>query len=435
MGGLVNRRTLLVFVVAAVCGSVAIAAALRLRTSAEARFANEVRAAQDAVRAMPKPDVVSEAKIEAGRTFGEMLERMGVDPGAAQMLVEAARPVFNLRRLRTGNSVVLARSAEGELRSLRYHIDADHDLWIERRGDGFQAEIQEVPGKEEVVGLRGELRGSLFESVLEMGETPELAIRLAEIFAWDLDFYTDPQPGDTFRLVVEKKQYRNGAPPTYGRILIAEYNNAGHPYRAVLFHDPDGRPAYYSADGKALQKAFLRSPLKFAARVSSHFTRSRFHPVLKIYRPHLGTDYAAPAGTPVQSIADGRVTWSGYKGGGGISVEIAHARGYQSYYLHLSRALVRRGQSVRQGQKIGLVGATGLATGPHLDFRLRRNGGFVNFERLKLPPAQPVDKKHWAAFAAERERWMALLPPDRPALNVASAAEKAEGAGATAGTH
>src|SRR5262249_47428419 len=162
-----------------------------------------------------------------------------------------------------------------------------------------------------------EVHGSLFQAVVDAGEKPELAIRLAEIFGWDLDFYTDPRPGDTFRVVVEKKQLSNGEMASYGRILAAEYNNAGGLYRAVLFRDPSGTEAYYTPDGKAMKKAFLHSPLKFAAAITSHFSEHRFHPILKVYRPHLGTDYGAPMGTPVQTIGEGRVVFAGKKGGAG----------------------------------------------------------------------------------------------------------------------
>ncbi len=193
------------------------------------------------------------------------------------------------------------------------------------------------------------------------------------------------------------------------RLFAAEYVNGKHPYDAVQFHDPDGRPAYYTADGKSLQKAFLHSPLKFAARVSSHFSLHRFHPVMKEYRAHLGTDYAAPIGTPVQAIANGRVEFSGLKGGNGNLIILKHSNGYESYYLHLSRRLVRNGQSVQQGQRIGLVGMTGLASGPHLDFRLKQRGTFVNFERLKLPPANPVANSEMAAFNQVRDRWMTMV--------------------------
>jgi len=182
-------------------------------------------------------------------------------------------------------------------------------------------------------------------------------------------------------------------------------------YRAVLFHDPSGIAAYYTPDGKSMKKAFLHSPLKFAAPITSHFSAARFHPILKEYRPHLGIDYGAPAGTPVQTIGDGRVIFAGPKGGAGNLIEIQHSNGYDTYYMHLSRILVHTGQRVEQGERIGLVGMTGLATGPHLDFRIERHGEFLNFERLPLPPSEPVAKNDWNEFAAARDRALPLFPP------------------------
>jgi murein DD-endopeptidase MepM/ murein hydrolase activator NlpD len=234
-------------------------------------------------------------------------------------------------------------------------------------------------------------------------------LRLAQIFAYDLDFYTDPRKGDSFQIVIEKKRYRTGETASYGSILAAEYDNAGKKYQALLFHDDQGHAAYYAADGKSLQKSFLRSPLKFAAPVTSHFSKARFHPILKTYRPHLGTDYGAPIGTPVQTIGSGRVEFAGNKGGDGNMVKIAHSQGYETMYLHLSRILVRVGEHVEIGKIIGLVGMTGLATGPHLDFRISQKGQFLNFERLGLPPSEPVSKKAWAEFAAIREEWLPVL--------------------------
>jgi murein DD-endopeptidase MepM/ murein hydrolase activator NlpD len=275
------------------------------------------------------------------------------------------------------------------------------------------------------------MQDSLFQSMERAGEQPELAIRVAEIFAWDLDFYTDPREGDEFCVLVEKKEYENGQPPAYRRVLAARYNNAGKRYDAFLFSDADGRPQYFSRDGRSLQSAFLRSPMKFEARVSSRFSPRRFHPVLKIYRPHLGTDYAAPAGTPVQAVAAGRVTFSGYSGGSGNLIRIRHAGGYESQYLHLSRRFVRSGQRVEQGQRIGLVGATGLATGPHLDFRLRRNGRYVDFERFQPPRATRITAEQSGAFIAARDEFLAVMeaeyrstallagaPPPEPATAV-----------------
>jgi murein DD-endopeptidase MepM/ murein hydrolase activator NlpD len=159
-----------------------------------------------------------------------------------------------------------------------------------------------------------------------------------------------------------------------------------------------------------MKKAFLHSPLKFAAPITSHFSTHRYHPILKEYREHLGIDYGAPEGTPVQSIGDGRVIFAARKGGNGNLVEIQHANGYTTYYLHLSRILVRQGERVEQGQRIGLVGMTGLATGPHLDFRIQKHGEFLNFERLPLPPSDPVAKRDWDEFAGMRDRAMAMMP-------------------------
>jgi murein DD-endopeptidase MepM/ murein hydrolase activator NlpD len=210
-------------------------------------------------------------------------------------------------------------------------------------------------------------------------------------------------------VVLEKKKYERGETAGYGRILAAEYTNGSRKYQALLFHDPEGRPAYYTADGKSLQKAFLRSPLKFGAPVTSHFSKARFHPILKTYRPHLGTDYGAPTGTPVQTIGSGRVVFAGRKGGDGNMVHVAHSNGYETYYLHLSKIIVHAGERVEIGKTIGLVGMTGLATGPHLDFRISQKGQFRNFETLGLPPSDPVNKKDLVEFAAVREEWLPMM--------------------------
>ncbi|MGC2418298.1 MAG: M23 family metallopeptidase [Candidatus Acidiferrales bacterium] len=250
-------------------------------------------------------------------------------------------------------------------------------------------------------------------------------------FAYDLDFYTDARPGDTFRVVIEKKILENGETADYGRILAAEYDNNGHAYRAVLFHDGYGDPAYYTPEGKSMKRMFLHSPLKFAAPITSHFSYHRFHPILKEYRPHLGIDYGAPSGTPVQTIGDGRVIFAGRKGGDGNLVKVQHANGYTTFYMHLSRILVRDGQRVKQGQNIGLVGMTGLATGPHLDFRIEQHGTFLNFEKLKLPSSDPIARKDWNAFVAARDHALAEMPPLKRG-NTAVAANQVPQGGAAA---
>jgi murein DD-endopeptidase MepM/ murein hydrolase activator NlpD len=434
-----------------------------VRGKAEMQFVSEVSLARaEAVRIQRDVVMFTDGIAPPRVPFHVALEEMGLDPAVAARIAVVAQRSFDLRHFRAGNKLVIGRGVLGDLREVRYRIDTDRELLIARKtpeksqdssstqssqstpssptaesspisgeapgaqtienaqaGD-FHAEIRTIPSETETAGVSGAIQGSLFESVIAAGEKPELAMRLAEIFGWDLDFYTDPRPGDTFRIVVEKKKFSNGETAAYGRILVAEYNNAGRPYRAVLFHDVTGHPAYFTPGGKAMKKAFLHSPLKFAAAITSHFSAHRFHPILKEYRPHLGIDYAAPIGTPVQTIGDGRVTFAGRRGGAGNLIEIQHTNGYTTYYMHLSRVLVHAGQHVEQGQRIGLVGMTGLVTGPHLDFRIQQRGQFLNFERLGLPTADPVSKRDWSEFASARDAAMNHMPetPEQPGTAV-----------------
>ena len=399
-----------------------VGASYYVRRSAEGEVSLQATSAREEARRIQEQVVLyTERLVPARLPFHLLLRGLGIDAETAARLAASAQSVFDLRHLRAGNRLDVGRSVLGELRSIRYRIDGDRVLSIAPQGREVHSEIQTIPSETETIGVMGEVHGSLFEAVINAGEKPELAMRLAQIFGWDLDFYTDPRPGDTFRLVVEKKVLSNGELLSYGRILAAEYRNAGHPYGAVLFHDLSGSPAYFTPAGKSMKKAFLHSPLKFAAPISSHFSEHRLHPILKQYRPHLGIDYAAPAGTPVQTIGEGRVIFAGPKGGAGNLVQIQHTNGYTTYYMHLSRVLVRSGQHVGQGQSIGLVGMTGLATGPHLDFRIQRQGQFLNFERLPLPPSDPVAKRDWNEFAVSRDRALALMPTRLSQPNVALA--------------
>jgi murein DD-endopeptidase MepM/ murein hydrolase activator NlpD len=399
---------------------------LRQRRGVEKEFQNQVTLARaEAERIRAQVVLPSSSRLPAGENFATALQKVGLSSQEAGEATAAAQRAFNLRQLRAGNSLVVGRSVVGELREIDYKIDPDRMLHIVPATEGFSAEVQAIPSHLEVSVVSGELDDSLFNAVEEAGESPEVAMRLAQIFGYDLDFYTDPRKGDTFRIVIEKKKYSNGQTAGYGRILAAEFDNGGKKYQALLFHDDQSQLAYYSADGKSLQKAFLRSPLKFAAPITSHFSKARFHPILKVYRPHLGTDYAAPVGTPVQTIGSGKVEFAGRKGGDGNMVKVAHAQGYETMYLHLSKILVHIGEHVEIGRTIGLVGMTGLATGPHLDFRISQHGQFLNFERLGLPPSEPVSKKDWAAFAALREQWLPMLqPPEQLQARETSAAGK-----------
>jgi murein DD-endopeptidase MepM/ murein hydrolase activator NlpD len=425
-----SRKRFVAWCIVGFVAALCIAGSYVSRFVLEHRLAREIALANSRIP-IPTPKLIfTSFTVPQGLPFAAILARMNVDPGTAQQIIAAAQSVFDFRTLRAGNQLKIARNVFGQLAELRYQIDPQHFLELARHNGQFHAEVDTIPTATVIDSVSGKVEGSLFDAVTQAGESPELAMRIADIFSWDLDFYTDPRPGDTFRVVVEKKELANGQILRYGEILAAEYDNDGHAYRAVLFHDPAGVPAYYTPAGKSLKKAFLHSPLKFAARITSHFSYDRFHPILKVYRPHLGTDYGAPIGTPVQSIGDGRVIYAGWKGEDGRLVKIQHINGYETYYMHLSRILVHVGQRVAQGQTIGRVGMTGLATGPHLDFRIERQGRFLNFERLPLPPSSPVAKRDMPAFTAVRDKEMALLP--QPGTSFADASPVPAPATATA---
>ena len=419
-----NRGFVLLVLCECLAGAATLGYVFERRLATGDEYDRQVRMAQEEGKRIREQVILPHnEKVSAGANFKAALEKFGLSAEEAASASAAAQRAFNLRRLRAGNTITVGRSVQGALREIDYKIDPDRMLKIVPEKGGFTARISEIPSKTEIVAVTGQVDDSLFNAVEDAGESAELALRLAQIFSYDLDFYTDTRQGDSFRILLEKKKYVNGETAGYGKIFAAEYENAGREYQALLFHDPAGRPGYYAADGKSLQKAFLRSPLKFGAPVTSHFSRSRFHPILKIYRPHMGTDYGAPVGTPVQTIGSGRVVFAGRKGGEGNMVQIAHFNGYETMYLHLSRMFVHSGEHVEIGKTIGLVGSTGLATGPHLDFRILQRGQYKNFERLGLPPSDPVSKKNWPEFAAVREKWLPLLKnPELLQANATAAA-------------
>ena len=411
-------------------GGAALAYIFQQRILASTELNRQIQlAAADARRIRQSIVVPTDQRVRSGENFAAALQKLGLTSQEAADATAAARQAFNLRQLRAGNTLTVGRSVEGQLREIDYRIDADRMLKILPQERGFSAQVTEVRSRTEIVAVRGALDDSLFNAVAEAGESAELAMRMAQIFGYDLDFYTDPRRGDTFCVLLEKKRYATGQMAGYGKIFAAEYNNAGKKYQALLYHDPAGQPGYYTADGKSLQKAFLRSPLKFGGAVTSHFSKARFHPILKTYRAHLGTDYGAPIGTPVQTIGSGRVTFAGLRSGEGNIVQIAHANGYETMYLHLSKMFVRLGEHVEIGKTIGLVGSTGLSTGPHLDFRILQKGQYKNFERLGLPPSDPVSKKNLPEFARLREKWLPLLK-NPELLQIATAAPVAAAAAA-----
>jgi murein DD-endopeptidase MepM/ murein hydrolase activator NlpD len=228
-------------------------------------------------------------------------------------------------------------------------------------------------------------------------------MKFSDVFAWEVDFLTEVRNGDKFRLLYEEYQTDSGF-VKYGEILAAEYIKPETTYMAVLFEDPTGHKEYYNSLGKSLKKSFLRSPLNYR-KITSRFSKSRLHPVLKIYRPHLGVDYAAPVGTPVVSAGDGTVLFLGWKKGLGKCVEIRHSNNLTTIYGHLSgfASNLRFGKKVEQKEVIGYVGLTGLTTGPHLDYRVKKSGNFVNPLKVTYEPSPPLKKEYLAEFSQLKE--------------------------------
>jgi murein DD-endopeptidase MepM/ murein hydrolase activator NlpD len=355
----------------------------------------------------PRLSVVR-GEIQRGKTLAAALSPL-VSDREIHDLVETARSSYDLKDVRPGQPFRLSLSEDGKLRTFSYAIDELRTLRVSKRGDGLRSDIASRQYEVRMGSATGVIESSLFETIDAMGEKDELAMELAEIFAWDIDFNTAIQRGDTFSVAVEKL-YLDGELRRYGKVLAAEFVNSGKTLRAVRFEGPDGIAAYYEPGGEPLKKAFLKSPLRFN-RVSSGFSRGRFHPVLHATRAHNGTDLAAPYGTPVRAIGHGAVTTASFVGGYGNLVAVRHANGYTSYYGHLSRILVRAGQRVSQSEVVGLVGATGLATGPHLHYGIMKNGAWADPMRIQSPPAEPLRAEDRPAFQERAGKSLALLPP------------------------
>jgi len=356
--------------------------------------------------------------VPRSTTLDALLRGHGVADEAALGVVNAAREVFDPRRLRALQPFSIERTLEGTIRFFQYEIDNDRFLRIAPPNEGsaaLTAAVVPIPKTLQQATAAGRIdqqAPSLFQSMAGAGEGAELAVALADIFSGEIDFNSDVQPGDGYALAFDKYT-RDGGPSSYGDIIAAEFRNGGRVLRAIRFTVPGGKPSYYDEQGRSLRRFFLRSPLKFEPRITSRFSSSRMHPVLHTARAHRGVDYAAATGAPVIAAASGVVISATYDGSNGRMVRIRHASGYESYYLHLSAfgRGIRAGVRVEQGQTVGLVGATGLATGPHLHYGLTRNGEFVNplREHLNQPPGEPIQADAMAAFTAERDHVLARL--------------------------
>lgn len=336
------------------------------------------------------------------------LLRKGLSYDLIYELTSAIKGKLDLRKSLPGDSYTLVATPDSIL-FFEYQKGMSEKCKVVREKGELKTSVEPLQFNGIIRSLQGEIKSSLWESMIDKCENPELILKFAEVFEWEIDFLTEPQNGDSFRLIFEEYD-KDGEFVKYGDILAAEYKAGNQLYQAVLYQSPDGRKDYFDPSGKSVRKAFLKSPLNYR-RISSRFSFSRFHPILKRYRPHLGVDYAAPSGTPVVASGDGVVIFAGWKGGLGKVVEIRHPNGFVTSYGHLSGIAKGIRTGVRVGQKdlIGYVGSTGLSTGPHLDYRVKANGRFVNPLRMIAPPSQPVRPEYMADFEAHRDNLLYAL--------------------------
>ena len=345
--------------------------------------------------------------ISSGDTAGVLLQEW-LPSEEVHSLVDACKNVYSLGMLRAGQPYMVYREGE-EFSRFEYEIDTDRRLVVCREDARWVATVEKIHYEILLEKVEGSISSSMFQTMSDIGESPLLAVRLAEIFAWEINFIRDIQPDDSFRALVEKR-YRDGEFKGYGRMLAAEFVNKGSKYEAYLYKDSFGNAAYFNAAGNSLKRAFLKAPLSFS-RISSRFNLRRMHPILNTVRAHPAIDYAAPTGTPVKAIGSGVVTYRGWGKGAGNYISLKHANGYESMYLHLSGFAknLQKGGRVRQGDVIGYVGSTGYSTGPHLDFRMKKNGQFINPEKTLSPRDESVPTNQLTKFKAERDIWRLYL--------------------------
>lgn len=372
--------------------------------------------------ALPREAETVADLVPQSATFESLLRKHNVDGQTTTAVVDAVKNVFNPRALRADQPYRLTRTLDGLFREFRYEIDASKFLRVVRRvvGGGeaqpqFAVDVVEYPREVEMVAASAEIsktHNNLSAALDAEGENIQLALLLSDIFGGEVDFNSELQRGDRFEVLFERI-LRDGQFSGYGDVSGAILRHGGREITAIRAMGPDGTFAWYDAQGRSMKRQFLKSPLSFNPRITSGFSLSRKHPLYGFNRAHLGVDYGAPYGSPVVAVSSGAVVSAGWAGDGGNQVAIHHSGGYDTYYLHLSAfgPGIVPGAHVEQGELIGRVGSTGASTGPHLDFRIRRNGTFVNpvLERQRMPPGEPIPASMLADFQTTRNRIIADL--------------------------
>jgi murein DD-endopeptidase MepM/ murein hydrolase activator NlpD len=351
---------------------------------------------------------VVEEKIKPNENLSKILSFYNVSRNVISNLAEKSKEVFDLKRI-TAHSKYTLFCSKDSIKKAHYFIYEPNQYEYIICNLNNEGSIEKYARKVDTVvnSIGGIIESSLFESMTSSGARPEFAYDLAEVFKWQIDFYKI-QKGDRFKVVFEEIRVE-GKPVGTGRIFGALFNHNGEDFYAISFDQGNGNE-YFDGNGKNMQKAFLKAPLKFS-RISSRFSMNRFHPVQKKYKAHLGTDYAAPKGTPIQTVGDGVVLEARFATGNGNYVKIRHDETYTTQYLHMSRiaAGMKKGRRVKQGETIGYVGSTGLASGPHLCFRFWKNGVQIDALKVKIPPTEPVKEDHKMAFEAIKQKMIEKL--------------------------
>jgi len=335
--------------------------------------------------------------IRSGDTLSSLFGKAGFDDGLMLSVIHGEGEAGKLQRLYAGETIRFATDEAGELTAVELQRDRLESLRISRTDDSFGGETVVREPDARPVFASGVIEGSLYVAAREAGLSDRVAMEMAGIFGWNIDFVYDVRKGDRFEVVYEEL-YLDGEKFGTGEILSARFLNRGEEVIALRYTDSNGDTDYYSPNGSSMRKAFLRTPIN--ARVSSSFNLQRRHPVLDVVRPHEGTDYAAPPGTPIKAAGDGRVIFAGWKGGYGRTVILQHGENITTLYAHMSRLGrgIRNGSRVKQGDTIGHLGSSGMVTGPHLHYEFRVNGSPRNSRTVKLPDAKPVPKAELARF-------------------------------------
>lgn len=347
-----------------------------------------------------------EHKIKSGDTLSSLFRDAGFNDGIMLKVIHGEGDADKLQRLYAGETIAFATDANGDLAAIDLKRSLLETLHISRVEDGFKGETIVREPEARPAFASGVIDGSLYVAAREAGMSDRLAMEMAGIFGWDIDFVYDVRKGDRFEVIYEEL-YLDGEKFDTGRILSARFVNRGEENIALLYTDSNGDSDYYAPNGSSMRKAFLRTPIN--ARVSSPFNMQRRHPVLDVVRPHEGTDYAAPPGTPIKAAGNGRVHFAGWKGGYGRTVILSHGDNITTLYAHMSRLGkgIGNGSRVKQGETIGYVGSSGMVTGPHLHYEFRKNGAPRNSRTVDLPDAKPVPKSEMARFSQFAEQRVA----------------------------